>query len=350
MRFLSLLLLIASFNNLHAQESPKYDIISVDESMIDLYYKFDSNEKYNDFINKHNLLEGLSKPSNFEHLQNILSSLPNYQLLPGGSATNTAIAANKAGTKTGIIALVGDNEFSKLYIESVSTINNHLQHKKNFSPPMLGLIISPEGERTMITFAGNAREFHKEDFPLDEIKNYKILQVSGYLLDVNTNTQKVYQWLFKECNKLGVKVAIVLPSNNEIVKRIAPLIHNNLSNISYIIGNNFEFEALFSINSISDIPLLQKLPPSFVITLGGQGSFGVSSESIVYQKAFKPHAVVDTTGAGDTFAGGFLSAVSQGSDLSHSLCWGAATAQVVVEQEGARLQGSVYEHNKKLCG
>lgn len=257
----------------------------------------------------------------------------------GGSAANTVHGIAKLGGKCGYIGKISDDEFGRFYLDDFrkNNINTHFFYSKTGTGHATGLI-SPDSERTFGTYLGAAMELTSEEMTDEIFRNYDIVHLEGYLVQ----NHKLIETAMEKAKKNGLLVSLDMASFNiveanldflrRIVREYVDIVFANEEEAHAFTGKNPE-EALNEISEMCDIS---------VVKLGAKGSLIKQGEKIAKIEAI-PAQSIDTTGAGDIYASGFLYALSEGYDLETAGKIGSLLAGNVVEVMGAKIPEAIWE-------
>lgn len=251
----------------------------------------------------------------------------------GGSAANTVHGIAKLGGKTGYIGKISDDEFGNFYLEDFrrNHINTHFFYSKTGTGHATGLI-SPDSERTFGTYLGAAMELVAEEMSSEIFKNYGILHIEGYLVQ----NHSLIEAAMKTAKENGLLVSIDMASFNiveanldflnRIIRDYVDIVFANEEEAFSLTGKEPE-EAVLAISDMCNIA---------VVKLGAKGSIIKTADRLVRINAI-PAKSIDTTGAGDIYASGFLYALSENLDLEVAGKIGSLLAGNVVEVMGAKI-------------
>ncbi len=271
------------------------------------------------------MLSNASKINQFERL-----------MAAGGSASNTISGLAKLGIQTGFIGKVGHDDVGRSFREETekNNITAHIQLADSLSGQCL-VLISPDGERTMCTFLGAASELTAADLHIDMFKGYDYFHIEGYLVFNNDLIRKAVQ-LAKEA---GLKVSIDLASFN-----VVDAMHGFLKDIiedyvDIVFANEEEAKSLTGLEAEEAVHEIAKVCDIAVVKVGKDGSF-IKENEIVYRVDGILANCIDTTGAGDLYASGFLYGMTQQYSLDKCGRIGSIVAGNVVEVVGAKMDDS----------
>jgi sugar/nucleoside kinase (ribokinase family) len=252
----------------------------------------------------------------------------------GGSAANTICGLAKLGVQTAFIGKTGEDEYGNAFS---SDMINHQVHPlliKDKTGKMSGFctaLISPDGERTMATYLGVASELNVNDICGELFNGYDIFHIEGYLLQNHDLIQKA----ILTAKKQGLEVSLDLASYN-IVEENRDFLHEIIENHVDIVFANEEEATAFSQQSIEDsLSYIAKKTKIAVVKVGVKGSFVMHGGQKEIIKPFTANCI-DTTGAGDLYASGFLYGYVNGYDLQRCGKTGSYLAAKIVEVTGSK--------------
>ncbi len=264
-----------------------------------------------------------------------------YSLSLGGSADNTIRAMAHLGSSVGFIGKVGRDTTGDFFEQALENlgIKPVIFRGENRSGKCVSLI-SPDGERTMLTHLGAALEMKAEEISADIFEGYDCLYVEGYLVQDHTLIESVA----RTAKRSGLKVAIDLASFN-VVEENLDFLRQLVGNFVDIVFANEDEARVFSgeeepINALQYISELCELT---VVKIGMKGALIKQGEQVVHVGIMKAAQRVDTTGAGDFYAAGFLYGLTEGLDLRQCGTIGAVTAGKVIEVVGTTLADEAWE-------
>jgi len=302
-------------------------------------------------IDNDNILEKFSLPKGSMQLVDgkisaqIKSGTSDFKrnLVSGGSAANTIHGLAMLGVETGFIGSVGKDDTGDFFESDMKKagVKTFLSRGNSVTGTAVALI-SPGSERTFATHLGAAVDLNADDLNKDDFKNYDILYLEGYLIINKALVERTCR-IAKDNN---MKIAIDLSSYNvveaklndfrELIEKYVDIVFANEEEAKSFTGMA-PLDALNSISTICDIA---------VIKVGKEGSLIKRGEEVIRIGTI-PVQCIDTTGAGDLYASGFLFGYADGLSLEKCGLFGSVLAGHVIEIVGARMD----EHRwKKIMG
>jgi len=306
-------------------------ILGIGNAIVDVICKVEDK-----FITQNNLTKSTMKLVDESEFKKLLSTLKIEETVSGGSVANSIVGLSQLGSKVGFIGKVSDDNLGNKYEEGLKkeNVNFFYSKKKEAIPTGTCLIlITPDSERTMVTFLGTAGKINENDIDANAVKNSEILFLEGYLWDEGEPKKA-----FEKAINNSTKVAMSL-SDLFCVERHKPnfleLVKNKLD-ITF--ANEQEIMSLINVKQFDDvINFAKEINRLTIITRGNNGSVAINKGEIVECSAKKNLQIKDLTGAGDLFAGGFLHGLINNKSTKESLEIGTEMSSKVIQIIGARL-------------
>ena len=306
-------------------------VIGIGNAIVDVICKVEEA-----FLTNNKLTKSTMKLVDENEFKRLLSSLKIENTVSGGSIANSIVGLSQLGNEVGFIGKVSDDELGVKYEEGLKkeNVKYFYSKKKEVIPTGTCLIlITPDSERTMITFLGTAGKISDKDIDINAIKKSEILFLEGYLWDEG-EPKKAFEKAILNSNKVAMSLSDLFcverhkPHFLDLVKnKLDITFANEQEIISLIDAKNFEEVVDFS----------KKIKKLVIITRGEKGAIAVNGDEIVECSANKDLEIKDLTGAGDLFAGGFLHGNINGKSLKESLEKGTEMSSKIIQTIGARL-------------
>ena len=318
-------------------------IIGIGNALTDMLVNLSSD----DVLHKYNIARGsmsLVDSKLQSEVSKAVAGRP-YSLSLGGSADNTIRAMAQLGSSVGFIGKVGRDTTGDFFEQALENlgIKPVIFRGENRSGKCVSLI-SPDGERTMLTHLGAALELKAEEISAEIFAGYDCLYIEGYLVQDHTLIESV----IRTAKRAGLKVAIDLASFN-VVEENLEFLQRLVGNFVDIVFANEDEARVFSgeeepINALQYISELCELA---IVKIGMKGAIIKQGEQVVHVGIMKAAKRVDTTGAGDFYAAGFLYGLTEGLDLRQCGTIGAVTAGKVIEVVGTTLADEAWDDIRK---
>tara|TARA_B100000214_G_scaffold345960_1_gene296253 strand:- start:2030 stop:2959 length:930 start_codon:yes stop_codon:yes gene_type:complete len=307
-------------------------ILGIGNAIVDVICKVED-----DFISKNGLTKSTMKLIFDEkEFQTLLSTLKIEKTVSGGSVANSIVGLSQLGNEVGFIGKVSDDELGGKYEEGLKSENvKYIYNKKKEELPTgtCLILVTPDSERTMCTFLGTAGKINENDVSSEAIKKSEIILLEGYLWDEG-DPKKAFEKAIQNAKKVAMSL-----SDQFCVDRHKPhfleLVRNKLD-ITF--ANEQEIMSLIDAKNFDDVINFSKsLGKIIVVTRGEKGAVAINGDEVVECGIKQGLKVVDLTGAGDLFAGGFLHGHVNNMSLKQSLEKGTEMSSKVIQQIGARL-------------
>ena len=307
-------------------------ILGIGNAIVDVICKVDDN-----FITQNNLTKSTMKLVDETEFKSLLSTLKIEETVSGGSVANSIVALSQLGNKVGFIGKISDDDLGNKYEEGLKKedVEFFYSKKKEIIPTGTCLIlITPDSERTMVTFLGTAGKINENDIDAKAVKNSEILFLEGYLWDEG-GPKKAFEKAINNSNKVAMSLSDLF-----CVERHKPhfldLVKNKL-NITF--ANEQEIMSLIEVKKFEDvIDFAKKINRLLVITRGDKGAVAINNGEVSECSAKKDLKIKDLTGAGDLFASGFLHGIIKNKSIKESLIIGTDMSSKVIQIIGARLK------------
>ncbi len=307
-------------------------ILGIGNAIVDVICKVED-----DFISKNDLTKSTMKLIfDDKEFKGLLSNLKIEKTVSGGSVANSIVGLSQLGNDVGFIGKVNDDDLGSKYEEGLKQENVKYFYSKKKEELPTGtclILVTPDSERTMCTFLGTAGKINENDVSKDAIKQSEIILLEGYLWDEG-EPKKAFEKAIQNANKVAMSL-----SDQFCVDRHKPhfleLVKNKLD-ITF--ANEQEIMSLIDAKSFDEvIDFSKSLGKIIVLTRGEKGAVAINGDEVVECGIKDGLKVVDLTGAGDLFAGGFLHGHVNNMSLKESLDKGTEMSSKVIQQIGARL-------------
>ena len=306
-------------------------ILGIGNAIVDVICKVED-----EFITRNNLIKSTMKLVDENEFKKILSTLKILETISGGSVANSIVGLSQLGNEVGFIGKISNDDLGNKYEEGLNKENVKFLYtkKKEVIPTGTCLIlITPDTERTMVTFLGTAGKIDENDIDANAVKNSEILFLEGYLWDEG-EPKKAFEKGINNSNKVAMSLSDLF-----CVERHKPhfleLVKNKLD---IIFANEQEIMSLINVKKFDDvINFAREINKLIVVTRGDKGAVAINNNEIVECEAKKNIQIKDLTGAGDLFAGCFLHGLINNKSTKESLEIGTKMSSKVIQIIGARL-------------
>ena len=306
-------------------------ILGIGNAIVDVICKVD-----NKFISQNNLIKGTMKLVNEEEFKKLLSHLKIVETVSGGSVANSIVGLSQLGNKVGFIGKISDDKLGIKYEEGLKKENVKFFYSNKKEVTATGtclILITPDSERTMVTFLGTAGKISTNDIDANAVKKSEILFLEGYLWDEG-EPKKAFEKAIDKANKVAMSLSDLFCVERH-KSHFLDLVKNKLD-ITF--ANEQEIMSLIKGTNINDvINFAKEVKKLIIVTRGEKGAIAINKDEVVECAAKKNLEIKDLTGAGDLFAGGFLHGYVNGKSLKECLDKGTEMSSKVIQIIGARI-------------
>ncbi len=306
-------------------------ILGIGNAIVDVICKVEDQ-----FITQNNLTKSTMKLVDEVEFEKILSTLTIEETVSGGSVANSIVGLSQLGNKVGFIGKVSDDDLGNKYEEGLKKENVQFFYSKKKEAIPTGtclILITPDSERTMVTFLGTAGKINEKDIDISAVKNSEILFLEGYLWDEG-EPKKAFEKAINNSNKVAMSLSDLF-----CVERHKPHFLEMVKNkLDITFANEQEIMSLIDVKKFDDvINFAKETNKLIVITRGEKGAISINKNEIVECTAKKDLKIKDLTGAGDLFAAGFLHGLINKKHIKESLEVGTEMSSKIIQIIGARL-------------
>ena len=316
------------------------NVIGIGSALVDILTRIDND----DILKELEIRKGSMHLVDEKSTAIIEKRLENYEssMAPGGSAANTIHALSKMGIESGFISFIGKDEIGKFFENSMSSVGvkSYLFHTDTASGTAR-TIISADGERTFATNLGASLELNERVITSDIFKQWDYCYVEGYLIA----NKPVFVKTISTAKACGCKVVLDLASFN-VVEENRDFLNELLPQIDIIFANEEEAKALTLMSAEESLHYIAEKVEIAVVKVGKNGSL-IKRGNEVVQIGCNKIDVVDTTGAGDMYAAGFLYGLINDYDLESCGIIGNHLAESIIQVIGAKMDEDRWEMFKK---
>ena len=311
----------------------KYDCLFIGNAIIDVV----CNVSF-EFLKEQNIDVGSWRPTPVDQISQLQDKMEKPLVASGGSAANSAVGFSLLGGSSSFIGRVKDDEFGRLYIKDLKNANVDFVSSSVKSGDETGrclVYVTPDAQRSMRTYLGAASNLSPTEIDDKSLEDSDFVYMEGYLWDEPV-AKEACKKAYDLSKKFGTKSVLSLSDSFCVEKWRSEI--RELTKISDItFGNEEEIMTLYNTNIFSDaISAANNDMNLCIITRGEKGSIIVSSEGIEEIPAYKCDKVLDTTGAGDLYAAGFLYGLKNNLRLYQCAQLGSFCSSEVISLLGPR--------------
>ncbi len=288
-----------------------------------------------------NLSKGSMTLIEESRIQEIRSKFSNPLITSGGSVCNTIHELNYSSHEASFYGKVNNDEYGKAFIEDLKSANIEFPGvmKENDLPTgCCNILVSPDGERTMATHIGIGSQLDPNELSEKIVLGIDHIYMESYLWDHDL-TKKTLKKFGEIAKSQNIEMSLSL-SDPFCVERHRDELKKFIEDYINLVFCNFDEAKMYSqCDSMADLSsYLKSTSKKIAMTSGAEGAYFFDGQIVAHQSAQKVDNVIDTTGAGDNFAAGFLDFYLSGKTIDESLIQGNSRASEVIQQLGPRIK------------
>ncbi len=314
---------------------PTLDVVAIGNAIVDVIAQSDDG-----FLAEHALTKGGMQLVDAATADLLYSQMGPAMEVSGGSAANTLAGLAALGKACGFIGQVANDKMGQVFAHDIRALGVRYDTPVAADGPPTAqclVLVTPDAQRTMNTFLGASQHLPASALDADLIASAGILYLEGYLWDPEGPRQAM-RAAIDVARGAGRKVAFTLSDGFVIERHRADFIGLiDAGLIDILFSNEAEIQALSQIDGFDKaVNAIAPKVPLLVSTRSEKGAVAIHDGILHEVYAESVPTVIDTTGAGDLFAAGFLAAHVEGQDIAHCLKLGAVCAAEVISHYGAR--------------
>jgi len=318
------------------------DVVAIGDAIVDVIAT-----ATDEFLAEHDLVKGSMRLLDPEQGQRLYAAMGPAREISGGSAANSMAGLAALGLNVGFVGQIANDQLGAIFAHDMRALGIRFETPAIASPPPTGvclILVTPDAQRTMSTSPGASYELTPRALDPDLIRAASVTFLEGYLWGPEQPRAAMLE-AARIARAAGRTVAFTLSESLCLGDRregVVGMIEAGL--VDMLFGNEHEMRHLTGCGDLNDcIAALTQKVSTLVITRGADGSLAVSGDERADASAAPVERVIDTTGAGDLFAAGFLAAHCRGRELKACLDAGALAAAEVISHFGARPETDLRE-------
>ena len=313
----------------------QYDVVTLGNAIVDIIGRCEDG-----FLDRHGAPKGHMRLVDPQTVDAIYADMGPGIEISGGSAANTAAGIASLGGRAAFIGKVADDEFGRIFRHDIGAAGVSFQTPAVANSALATsrslILVTPDGQRTMNTYLGISTEFASSDVDPAVIEASNIVYLEGYLFD-REEAKGAFRQAAAIANRAGRQVALTLSDSFCVDRHRKEFLELIRSGIGILFANESEILSLYECSSFDEaVQHVSRDTKLAVLTRSEQGSVIVSEGTPILVAADRIEKVVDTTGAGDLYAAGFLFGLARGDDLQTAGRFGSFAAAEIIGQIGAR--------------
>jgi sugar/nucleoside kinase (ribokinase family) len=318
-----------------AAGDPTLDVVAVGNALVDVL-----SPTSDEFLAERGLYKGATALIDANQADALYERMGPGTEMSGGSAANTAVGIASLGGRSAFVGRVRDDLLGRVFAHDIRAAGVSFDTPPATAGDPTGrclILVTPDAERTMNTFLGAAAQLHPDDVSPALIAETAVVYLEGFLFD-QPDAKAAFRHAARAAHGAGRRVALSLSDVFCVERHRADFLALVEHDVDLLFANEAEICALFRVPTLDDATEAAiRHCEVAALTRGAKGSVVVSRDGVLEVPVHPvPGGVVDTTGAGDLYASGFLFAFTRGHDLARCGRVGALAASEVISHLGAR--------------
>lgn len=326
----------------------QFDVVAIGNAIVDIIGRCDDS-----FLERHGTAKGHMHLVDTAKIGALYSAMGPAIEISGGSAANTVAGLASLGGRAAFIGKVAEDEFGRIFRHDISAAGVSFKTPavvdSGRSTSRSLILVTPDGQRTMNTFLGISTDLDQGEVDPEVIEASNIVYLEGYLFD-RDEAKAAFRQAVEIANKAGRRVALTLSDSFCVNRHRAEFLALIRSGIAILFANESEILSLYETQSFDEaVKKVANDTRLAVLTRSEKGSLIVSEGETITVSAEPISKVVDTTGAGDLYAAGFLFGIARDYSLADAGRLGSFAAAEIIGQMGARPEVKL-SHLAKMRG
>ncbi|HVA16065.1 MAG TPA: adenosine kinase [Stellaceae bacterium] len=321
--------------------APIIDVVGIGNAIVDVLAQADDA-----FIRKEQLAKGTMALIDEARAQTLYGRMSAGLEASGGSAANTIAGIASLGGKAAYIGKVADDALGKVFARDLRATGVHYETAPLTGGPSTArclILVTPDAQRTMNTFLGASVEFQPGDIDRDLVASAQVTYLEGYLFD-RPSAKEAFRQAGAIAHQAGRKVSLTLSDPFCVDRHRADFRDLIRGHVDILFANEAEIGSLYETKDFeAAVAAVRGECAIAVLTRSEQGAIVVTAKDRVAVPAAPVAKVIDTTGAGDLFAAGFLYGFTRGRDMAYCARLGALCAAEIIAHFGARPETKLSE-------
>ena len=325
-----------------SEQSNQIDVVGIGNALVDVLTHTDDA-----FVEGEGLVKGSMTLIDAERAVELYASMGATDEVSGGSAANTIVGVAALGASSAYIGKVRDDSLGDVFAADMADLGVVFDVPRAVAGDPTGrclILVTDDGERTMSTYLGASVGLSPEDIDTDLVARGQLLYLEGYLWDP-PQAKAAMRTACAAAKDAGSRVTLTLSDSFCVERHRESFVELIEDSVDVLFANEDEIRSLYEVESLDDViaRLRSQQVEIGAITRSAEGSLIVTADDIVEIPAEPVDHVVDTTGAGDLYAAGFLTGLARGLNLDVCGRLGSIAAAEVISHMGPRPQASLTE-------
>jgi sugar/nucleoside kinase (ribokinase family) len=317
-----------------------YDVLGLGNAIVDVIARTEE-----DFLVLHGMRKGAMSLIDEARAAKVYDSMGPAIEVSGGSAANTMVGVAGFGARAAFVGRIRDDVLGAAFAHDIRAAHVTFDTAPSAAGPSTGrcyVLVTPDGERTMNTYLGAAQDLHPRDIDEEMVAGATVIYLEGYLWDP-PHAKEAFLKAATVAHKAGRQVALTLSDAFCVDRWRAEFLHLLRSGtVDLLFANEAELASLYETEDFDTaLASLRTDARRAVVTRSAKGCVIIEADETVAVPAVPVERVVDSTGAGDLFAAGYLVGLARGYSSEHAARLGALAASEVISHLGARPETSL---------
>ena len=312
----------------------RYDVVGIGNALVDVIAHAPDS-----FITEHGLVKGWMDLIDTERAVQLYQALGSAVEMSGGSAANTMCGVASFGGAAAYLGKVSDDELGKVFGHDLLAVGVQFRPGNHIDEVPTGrciIVVTPDAERTMNTYLGASSLYCAADVDDAAVANGRVLYMEGYLYD-RPEAKEAFRHAASVAHAGGRMVSLTLSDSFCVDRHRDDFLSLVADDVDLLFGNEAELLALYQTDSFdAAVAELRQYCPFAAITVGAKGSIVIDGDDVIQVPPVPVRKVIDTTGAGDLYAAGFLYGLTSGRPLDECGQLGSIAAAEVISHVGPR--------------
>lgn len=313
--------------------STTLDVVGIGNAIVDIIAM-----SSDAFLELHEMTKGSMMLIDEERAERIYAAMGPGSITSGGSASNTVSGVAKLGGTAGYIGKVRDDQLGQAFRHDIMASGAIFRTPAATEGPATArcfILVTPDSQRTMNTFLGACVNLTTDDIDAELIQSAQVTHLEGYLYD-EPHAKDAFHKAAAIAHEAGRKVSLSLSDTFCVDRHHEDFMRLVRDHVDLLFANRAEIQALFKTTKVTEATdAIRSLTDLAVVTCDVDGSLIVGPDGVI-EVAAAPAVVVDTTGAGDAYAAGFLYGYTHGLPLAECGRIASAEAAEIIGHVGAR--------------
>ena len=312
----------------------RFDVVGIGNALVDVI-----SHAPDDFLDEHGLVKGWMDLIDTDRAVHLYQALGSAVEMSGGSAANTMCGVASFGGTAAYLGKVSDDDLGRVFGHDLLAVGVQFRpgdHRNEVPTGRCIIVVTPDAERTMNTYLGASSLLAISDVDDEAVADGRVLYMEGYLYD-RPEAKQAFRHAAGIAHAAGRMVSLTLSDSFCVDRHRDDFLSLVDDEVDLLFGNEAELMALYQTDSFdAAVEALRQHCPLAAITVGAKGSIIVTEDELIDVPRCPVRKVIDTTGAGDLYAAGFLFGLTTGRPLAECGQLGSIAAAEVISHVGPR--------------